>query len=77
MGDVHMARTGHSTKIKSADFEAFVSEVAAAIWNQLAEKPDFNDLRFRDFPSIFEVVKHTLHPYREPKLLKDGNRDEK
>jgi hypothetical protein len=56
------------TQIISSDFESFVSDVAAALWNQLIQKPAFDGLKPRDFPEIYEVVARTLQPYREKKL---------
>ena len=53
-----------TTQIKSSDFEAFVSEVAASIWNELIEKPTFTGLKLTDFPDIFEAVGRTLQAYR-------------
>lgn len=67
-----MIRTDRSTQIKTSDFEAFISDVAAGIWNQLIQDPAFNSLKMNDFPNIFDAVARTLHRYREPKRLKTG-----
>ncbi len=51
-----MTRTARMTPIKSSDFEALVSDMAAAIWNQLIEQPAFYAMQYRDFTRIFEAV---------------------
>ena len=63
-----------STQIKSSDFEAFVSDVAASIWNELIEKPTFTGLKLTDFPDIFEAVGRTLQPYRGHKTFRTDSR---
>jgi hypothetical protein len=61
-----------SAEIRTADFEALVSDVAAAIWNQLIEKPSFNQLRPSDFPDIFEAVGRSLRNYQQPRQGRSG-----
>ena len=59
-----MLRTPHATQIDSSDFDAFVSEVAAAVWNQLIEKPAFSGLKIPDYIAVFEAVASTLRAYQ-------------
>ena len=61
-----MTTTKRNSQIKTSDFEAFASEVAAKIWNQLIEKPAFHALKVRDYPEVFEAVSQTLTSYRIP-----------
>jgi hypothetical protein len=51
------------TQIKTVDFDAFVSDVAAAIWNQMVKNPAFA-AQLRDFASIFDAVEQALSAYR-------------
>jgi hypothetical protein len=53
------------TPMKSRDFDAVVSDIAASIWNQLIEKPTFREMKLSDFPDIFEAVGRSLQTYRQ------------
>jgi hypothetical protein len=46
-----------------SEFEAFVSDVAAAIWNRLLEKPHFQALKPTDFPEIYDEIARALRPF--------------
>ncbi|OGR89614.1 MAG: hypothetical protein A2992_02190 [Elusimicrobia bacterium RIFCSPLOWO2_01_FULL_59_12] len=61
-----MAYPCRTKPVVSPDFEAFASEVAAAVWNQLIEIPAFSALRCSDYASVFEAVAGTLSNYKMP-----------
>jgi len=52
-----------ATRIETPDFDAFASELSAAIWNELIEKPSFYTLELKDYADIFAAVSRSLLPY--------------
>ncbi len=52
------------TQIKSADFDRFVSDVAAAVWNRIVTSPAFHELRPQDYPEIYQTIQRVLRPYK-------------
>jgi hypothetical protein len=55
------------TRIISSDFDAFVAEVAADIWNTLVETPRFRKLKPLDYVGLFETVARTLARHKDDK----------
>jgi hypothetical protein len=45
------------------DFDRFANEVAMAVWNRIAELPEFHHLKPKDYPSVYEALQNVLRPY--------------
>jgi hypothetical protein len=61
--------------MKPAEFEEFASELAMALWNQLAHTPHFNHLRPRDYPDFYDAVNRSLEPLVDIGDFKPLNKD--
>jgi hypothetical protein len=55
----------HVTGIYSSDFEGFVSEVSADLWNKLMDEPAFQTLKPGDYANLYEVVARVMSRYRQ------------
>jgi hypothetical protein len=52
-------------QIATNDFDEFVSEVAAEVWNKIVHKPAFDKLQPTNFAELFDAVNDALVPYRK------------
>jgi hypothetical protein len=43
--------------------EDIANEVTMAVWNCLAELPQFRDLKPQDYPKLFDVLRQALRPF--------------
>ena len=64
-----MKRFSH---IYSTDFDGFVAEVAADIWNKIIDMPTFYHLKPKDYASLFEAIAGSLARYHHEKALRAG-----
>lgn len=55
------------TRIDSSDFDSFVSNVAAAVWNRIVLSPTFQNLEPNDYAELFQTVHRVLRPYQTNK----------
>jgi hypothetical protein len=53
-------------RISSSDFDGFANDVAMAVWNRIAELPQFHQLKPKDFADVYETLLHVLRPYAQP-----------
>ena len=51
------------TQIATNDFDGFVSDVAAKVWNKIVNEPAFDKLQPTHFAELFDAVNHALGPY--------------
>ncbi len=42
------------------EFDQLASDLSIAVWNRLAQLPQFSNLHPKDFPAIFETVQSEL-----------------
>ena len=54
----------NATRIVSTDFDGFISDIAANIWNDLLIAPVFRDLKPADFAQLFDILNRNLAFYR-------------
>lgn len=52
------------TTITSQDFDGFVCEVAAAVWNEITRSPKFHGLKPQEYAAFFDAVREVLTKYR-------------
>lgn len=60
---MHQRRQARTT-IDSDDFDAFVSEVAIRLWNDLQPMRKFQCLETSDFADLFALLQKSLKTYR-------------
>ena len=59
-----MAPSRQPSRISPSDFEYFANEVTMAVWNRLAELPQFHHLELKDYPVLYETLLKVLRRYR-------------
>ena len=57
------------TEIYSSDFDEFLAEVTAKMWNALVEKPPFHSLQPKNYADLLDVVTTALSRYRREHKL--------
>ncbi len=60
-----MPRPSKRTRIASSDLDHFANEVTMAVWNRIAELPEFHHLKPRDYAGLFETIQRVLKQYHE------------
>ena len=46
----------HATRPAVDQFEQLASDLSIAVWNRIAQLPQFGDLHPKDFPLVYESV---------------------
>ena len=54
------------------EFENLSSELAIAVWNSIAQLPQFRELHPRDFSLIYEAVQAEMKRLRQKSIRRNG-----
>jgi hypothetical protein len=55
-----MPRSQAIARINSLKLDDFANEMTMAVWNAIAELPQFQHLSPKDYPPVFEAVQRAL-----------------
>ena len=60
--------TKKETRIRTQDFDGFVSKIAADIWNSLIDTHTFRGLKPGNFADLYEILSRNLSVYRQNEI---------
>ena len=59
-----MTHVKHANHVVTDEFEQLASDLSIAVWNRIAQLPQFGNLHPKDFPFVYESVHDELKRMR-------------